>query len=332
MAIRDMNKVEKRPSAELCSKLENTNYSFSSRKTFIMGESNFQSAGRRLLGDTCLNEGRSIQRTHSVEHFQVPAWKRVLDVICILCVVPILVPLMMLISLLIKLSSPGPVFFKQQRIGYLGQRFMLLKFRTMVVNADIGAHQNHLDHLISSNAPMIKMDATGDSRLIRFGALLRSSGLDELPQLINVLRGEMSLVGPRPCLPYEHDKYLPRHKKRYETLPGLTGFWQVNGKNKTTFREMIAMDLWYAKNKSVAIDLWIMFRTVPALFAQIREMRSRNAKNQIIWFPKARRATAIIDSFLHNELRKSKAIGRNAIQKSQSLGGNVERKTLWQNR
>jgi exopolysaccharide production protein ExoY len=327
--LREAMEVEKRPSAELCSKLEAAD-NFSGKEIFIMGESILQSTRRRLWSDICLVEGRSIQEAKSAERFEVPAWKRILDAICILCVVPILVPLMMLIALLIKLSSPGPVFFKQQRIGFLGQRFMLLKFRTMVVNADVGAHQSHLAQLISSNAPMIKMDAKGDSRLIRFGALLRSSGLDELPQLINVLRGEMSLVGPRPCLPYEHDKYLPRHKKRYETLPGLTGFWQVNGKNKTTFREMIAMDLWYAKNKSIAIDLWIMLRTIPALFAQIREMRNgKSAQNQVVWFPKGQRAAAIIESFLHTELRKSKDMGRNAEKKSQGLGTNAERKTIW---
>jgi lipopolysaccharide/colanic/teichoic acid biosynthesis glycosyltransferase len=98
-------------------------------------------------------------------------------------------------------------------------------------------------------------------------------GLDELPQVFNILKGEMSLVGPRPCLPYEHESYRPRHKRRYDTLPGLTGFWQANGKNKTTFRRMIAMDLWYVKNKSVLVDLGIIFKTVPAIIAQVLETR-----------------------------------------------------------
>lgn len=201
----------------------------------------------------------------------IPVWKRILDIVCIIALLPLLIPLMLLISLLIKFTSAGPVFFRQQRVGYLGQYFMCLKFRTMVANAETGSHQGYINTLMKSNAPMTKLDAKGDPRLIRFGALLRSSGLDELPQLINVLRGEMSLVGPRPCLPCEYKNHSLRQKKRYDTLPGITGFWQVNGKNTTTFREMIAMDLWYAKNKSMKVDLWIIYRTVPTLFSQIKE-------------------------------------------------------------
>lgn len=141
----------------------------------------------------------------------------------------------------------------------------------MNVNASTTGHQNYLAHLMASNAPMIKMDAKGDSRLIPFGTLIRATGLDELPQIFNVLNGEMSLVGPRPCLPYEHESYRLRHKKRCDTLPGLTGLWQINGKNKTTFRRMIAMDLWYVKNKSFTIDMWIIARTIPALLVQVIE-------------------------------------------------------------
>ncbi len=102
---------------------------------------------------------------------------------------------------------------------------------------------------MDSDAPMVKLDARGDSRIIPFGLLLRSAGLDELPQLINVLRGEMSMVGPRPCLPYECDKYLPWQCERFNTLPGLTGLWQVSGKNRTTFNEMMQLDIEYARKK-----------------------------------------------------------------------------------
>lgn len=209
----------------------------------------------------------------NAEHLPIPTWKRVLDVLSIICVLPVLLPLMLLIALAIKMLSSGPVLFKQERIGYMGRRFTCLKFRTMVVNADSAIHQGYFTQLMTSNVPMIKMDAQGDPRLIRCGAVLRSSGLDELPQVLNVLWGEMSLVGPRPCLPYEHEKYLPRYKKRYETLPGLTGFWQVNGKNKTTFRKMIAMDIWYAKNKSIALDLCIILKTIPTVMALVMEPR-----------------------------------------------------------
>jgi lipopolysaccharide/colanic/teichoic acid biosynthesis glycosyltransferase len=145
----------------------------------------------------------------------------------------------------------------------------------MVVNADATVHQEHLNHLMNSNIPMVKMDMQGDPRVIPFGALLRSSGLDELPQLINVLRGEMSLVGPRPCLPYEYDRYLPWQKERFNTLPGLTGLWQVSGKNQTTFVEMIQLDIHYARNKTFWLDLKIVLKTIPALIGQMWDTRKK---------------------------------------------------------
>ena len=119
---------------------------------------------------------------------------------------------------------------------------------------------------------MVKMDATGDSRIIPLGKLLRSSGLDELPQLINVLKGEMSLVGPRPCLPYEAEKYLPWQQERFNAAPGLTGLWQVSGKNRTTFTRMMQLDIEYAQNKSLWLDLKIIFKTIPALLVQMSDM------------------------------------------------------------
>jgi lipopolysaccharide/colanic/teichoic acid biosynthesis glycosyltransferase len=118
---------------------------------------------------------------------------------------------------------------------------------------------------------MEKMDARGDTRLLPYGRLLRASGLDELPQLINVLWGEMSLVGPRPCLPYEYDHYLPWHKERFNTVPGLTGLWQVSGKNRTTFDEMVRLDIRYAQTKTLWTDLYIMLRTPPTLVIQVME-------------------------------------------------------------
>src|SRR5260370_16181460 len=184
----------------------------------------------------------------------IPRWKRTLDIACVLLAAPFVIPLALLIALGIKLVSRGPILFKQQRIGYLGRRFPCLKFRTMVVDADTGIHAGHLNRLMSANCPMTKLDAAGDPRLIPGGRLLRSLGLDELPQLINVLRGEMSLVGPRPCLPYEYELYLPRHRQRCETLPGLTGLWQVSGKNETTFEEMIDLDIEYGEKQSLPLD------------------------------------------------------------------------------
>jgi lipopolysaccharide/colanic/teichoic acid biosynthesis glycosyltransferase len=185
-------------------------------------------------------------------------------------------PLGLLIAVVIKVASPGPIFFQQERVGYLGRRFSCLKFRTMVVNADTTVHQGHLEQLMSSGRPMTKLDKAGDSRLIRCGLLLRTLGLDELPQLLNVLKGEMSLVGPRPCLIYEYEKYLPRHRERCATLPGLTGLWQISGKNRTTFEEMIDLDVHYASHKSLLMDLKIIVMTVPALMGQAGDVsRSR---------------------------------------------------------
>ena len=153
----------------------------------------------------------------------VPRWKRALDIALILIAFPVVFPVMMLVAAVIRIGSPGPVLFTQERVGYRSRRFRLYKFRTMAVGANTSVHQQHFSHLISSNLPMAKMDTKGDSRLIPLGRLLRASGLDELPQGINVLLGDMSLVGPRPCIPYEYEKYLPWHKERFNTLPGLTG-------------------------------------------------------------------------------------------------------------
>ena len=149
-------------------------------------------------------EARRFDSSLSSKTDQDLHWKRTLDVLLILLALPFLIPLVLFIVLLIRSGSRGPVLFMQKRVGYRGRRFRCFKFRTMFVDADTTTHQGHLHQLMNSNTPMMKMDSQGDPRIIPFGLLLRASGLDELPQLINVLRGEMSLVGPRPCLPYEY--------------------------------------------------------------------------------------------------------------------------------
>ena len=203
---------------------------------------------------------------------EVPGWKRFLDLSCILISLPLWLPIMVLASLAIMVVSPGPILFRQERIGYRGRRFSCLKFRTMLVGADTAVHKSHLHSLMNSRAPMKKLDVAGDPRLIPLGALLRSTGLDELPQIINVLRGDMSLVGPRPCVPYEYEAYRPWQKERIKGLPGLTGLWQVSGKNKTTFDEMIHLDISYLRSKSIWLDLGIMLKTAPALLQQVKEL------------------------------------------------------------
>jgi lipopolysaccharide/colanic/teichoic acid biosynthesis glycosyltransferase len=203
-----------------------------------------------------------------------PAWKRVLDCSLVVVATPLWLPLGALIAAWVKLVSPGPALFRQERIGHNGARFRCLKFRTMKVNSDTAVHREHLNHLMTSNRPMKKLDTTGDSRLIPGGLWLRTLGLDELPQLFNVLRGEMSLVGPRPSTAYEYEMFQPRHRRRCETLPGLTGLWQVNGKNRTTFERMMELDVAYVETKSLFLDVKILAMTLPAILLQVWDVRS----------------------------------------------------------
>jgi lipopolysaccharide/colanic/teichoic acid biosynthesis glycosyltransferase len=213
---------------------------------------------------------------------RIPLWKRALDIALVLIAIPTLLPTLLIISFLIKVTSKGPVLFKQERVGFLGKRFMIYKFRTMVQGADTSTHETHVGNLIAANGPMTKLDARGDKRLIPVGRLLRAVGLDELPQLFNVLRGDMSIVGPRPCLPSEYALYLPWQRERFRALPGLTGLWQVSGKNRTTFNEMIEFDIQYARTQSLWGDLKIMLRTVPILLIELKGL----------WRPAAASASA----------------------------------------
>ena len=190
-----------------------------------------------------------------------PIWKSVLDVACIALFAPLWLPLMLLLMLLTRVASAGPIFYRQRRVGFGGRHFLIWKFRTMKVSAETQTHERYFQELIRRDCAMTKLDTNGDPRLAPFGRILRASGLDELPQIFNVLSGEMSLVGPRPCLPNEFANYEPWQRERVNALPGLTGLWQVSGKNKTTFNDMIRMDLTYANNMSPLLDIKIMFKT-----------------------------------------------------------------------
>lgn len=201
--------------------------------------------------------------------------KRLLDLTLIALSLPITLPLFGFIALWIKLTSRGPVFFRQERLGLGARPFALLKFRSMRPGADTGVHENHFSQLKASDTPMTKLDQLGDVRLIPGGGLLRASGLDELPQLINIVRGEMSLVGPRPCTPKELAHYEPHQRKRFNLIPGLTGLWQVNGKNSTTFTQMVALDDHYHDHQSLRLDLWIIARTPAVLAGQVLEIQRR---------------------------------------------------------
>ena len=203
----------------------------------------------------------------------LPGWKRALDLALIVACAPGLLVLGAAVAVAIRLGSPGPIFFRQRRVGRQGREFLLYKFRSMKIDAEDHSHRQHTQHLIRSKAPMVKLDAHKDPRLIPLAGFLRASGLDELPQLLNVLRGEMSLVGPRPCLPYEYELYEPWQRRRCQAVPGLTGLWQVSGKNRTTFDEMVRLDIEYAKRMNLWLDLKILFKTVPALLSQFRDLR-----------------------------------------------------------
>lgn len=182
-------------------------------------------------------------------------------------------PLFALVAALVRMSSPGPVFFRQRRIGEHGREFLMLKFRSMYVNNDSAAHREHMRKLIVEQHGMdaakqegsksLKME--NDPRITRIGRWIRKSSIDELPQLINVLRGEMSLVGPRPALPYEVDLYQDWHKQRFNAIPGITGLWQVRGRNRVSFDEMVRMDVDYIERQSFWLDLEILFRTPAAV-------------------------------------------------------------------
>ena len=204
-------------------------------------------------------------------HARGPVSKRGIDLICCLLALPFLALVALVVTIFLNCVAPGPVLFRQERVGCLGRRFWLYKFRTMYVGADTNGHQKHCTELIRTNAPMVKLDASRDSRLFPGSWLLRASGLDELPQLINVLRGDMSIVGPRPCLVYEYENYAPWQRQRCMALPGLTGLWQVSGKNRTTFEEMVRLDIHYGRTKSGWLDTKIILRTIPVLLEQLAD-------------------------------------------------------------
>ena len=217
----------------------------------------------------------AFSRAHleNVGPVSMPYWKRILDITFVSLTLPCWLPLMIVVMLWIKLVSPGPVFFRQARVGYRRRQFMIFKFRTMRVNAETRTHAEYFAHLMEADCPMTKLDGR-DPRLITCGRFLRASGLDELPQIFNVFWGDMSIVGPRPCLPHEFERYEPWQQQRVNVVPGLTGYWQVNGKNHTTFSEMIAMDIFYSRNVSPRLDLAIILKTIPALVAQTLESRA----------------------------------------------------------
>jgi lipopolysaccharide/colanic/teichoic acid biosynthesis glycosyltransferase len=186
--------------------------------------------------------------------------KRAFDLAVCLLLLPVVVPLLFLCALAVLLDSPGPILIAQTRTGRDGARFRMFKFRTMVANAE--ELKPALAHLNERPWPDFKI--TNDPRITRVGHILRPTSLDELPQLINVVRGEMSLVGPRPTS-FEPSTYSLWHTYRLEVTPGITGLWQVKGRNQTDFNERLRLDIEYIRHRSFALDLRILLQTVPAV-------------------------------------------------------------------
>ena len=242
-----------------------------------VGRRNNDFALEQSAADTIRNYQGCSQSLEVLFPQPLPLWKRSMDVAGALFGLIVLSPLLLIQCFIIKIVSPGPVLFKQERIKCLGKMFRMLKFRTMDINTDVSVHKQHLAALIKSTnndnqelqKPMVKLD--NDPQIIPLGKYLRKMCLDEIPQLINVLRGEMSLVGPRPPLEYEVEEYPQWCYGRFNTVPGMTGLWQVSGKNRLTFDEMVRLDIRYSREKSFWLDIKIILKTPSAIIAQIKD-------------------------------------------------------------
>jgi exopolysaccharide biosynthesis polyprenyl glycosylphosphotransferase len=200
--------------------------------------------------------------------------KRSLDISGSLAALLVGAPVFLAVAAAVKLTSSGPVFFKQERVGQHGRKFSFLKFRSMYVNNDQEIHKKYVQSLIEGNAASgngtgcqtAVFKLTNDPRITSVGRFLRKASLDEIPQFLNVLMGDMSLVGPRPPIPYEVESYDIWHRRRLLAVkPGITGLWQVSGRSRTTFDEMVRLDLQYARSWSVFMDLEILLRTPRAV-------------------------------------------------------------------
>ncbi len=244
----------------------------------------YASNGRNLHPETrlgqdvvgVLNEGKDSPLYYSA--------KRIMDVLAATLLLILLLPVMTFIAVLIKLDSPGAALFSQKRVGARRRRsrdgqvvweiqnFWFYKFRSMFTDADQSLHQEHIKAFVEGTLDTLdgdeaKFKLKDDPRITRLGNILRKTSLDELPQLINVLKGEMSLVGPRPVPTYEVAEYDEWHHERLAALPGITGLWQVQGRGEVTFEEMMDMDIDYVRHSSLLSDIKILFLTIPAVMA-----------------------------------------------------------------
>ena len=194
------------------------------------------------------------------------AIKRMCDIFTALFGIILLTPLWIIVAAMVRLNDGGPAFFTQERVGLDGKTFTMFKFRTMRVDAEeLKASLMEANEADSSAGNSIMFKMTNDPRITRIGAFLRKTSIDELPQLFNVLRGDMSLVGPRPPLPSEVAQYEPRVMGKFAVRPGITGLWQISGRSNLSWDETVHLDLSYAQHRSLTLDTWIMLQTIPAL-------------------------------------------------------------------
>jgi exopolysaccharide biosynthesis polyprenyl glycosylphosphotransferase len=194
------------------------------------------------------------------------AAKRLMDIVLSVIALIIFSPLFLLIAVLVKFTSSGPIFFKQKRIGYFGKEFEIFKFRSMkVLNGEDEERRKQMLKFLNDKTGEIKTKVVNDNRITWIGKIIRKLSLDELPQLLNVIKGDMSLVGPRPCLPYEFEEYPDWQKRRVSVLPGCTGVWQVWGRSSVSYKDSVVLDLYYINNMSPWFDLQLLFQTIPVM-------------------------------------------------------------------
>jgi len=204
----------------------------------------------------------------SSNYFYTGFLKRLMDVVSTVLLLVILSPLFLVISILIKITSKGPIFYKSKVVGKGEKQFVWHKFRTMKINQNPTVHNEFMYEMIKNKKSEGPLKIKDDKRITKLGKHLRRFSLDELPQLINVLKGQMSLVGPRPCLSYEYSLYEEWHKKRFSITPGITGLWQAFGRSSVNYDDMIIMDLYYIDNISFLLDLKILFKTIPTVLSR----------------------------------------------------------------
>ena len=213
---------------------------------------------------------RPIESTKTQKRYDF--FKRVIDLAVTSMVLPMMLPVMAFIALLIRFDSPGPALFKQKRVGKDGRVFRIYKFRTMTHNLDNSRHQSFMKAFVQGEIGSEKADKAvfkpfTDSQVTRIGRILRKTSLDELPQLINILKGDMSLIGPRPNVLWEVEAYKGWHMERLSVLPGITGLAQVNGRSAISFDTIVRYDIEYARNKSLWLDLQILWKTFTSVVA-----------------------------------------------------------------